>query len=111
MLRPENILVTLIVSDKYYDATKPKENHLFNMETIKYYTELHGYLLRVVNPEVMMKVTGSMNVKKQGGLVQSSKGILLRRKQVPVLMLLNVCLFLLCTLHHATELISCHCQR
>lgn len=77
-LKPENIHVVTLASPYYFQKGQPYE---FSLKTVEFYTKLHGYPYRVVNPIDVMKVHGHIRPDDPGGEIICAKSLVMLCKQ------------------------------
>ena len=79
-LCPNQVHIIIISSESHYNRTKGT-NFLFQKETIEYYAKVRGYIIRIVDPELVFK--RYPNIKPDClscGKVIASKSLLMKCK-------------------------------
>ena len=74
IIKPENVHVVSIASPVYF---REKQPYAFGLETVKFYTKLHGYPYHVVNPVDVLKVYGIIKPDAYGAEIICSKSLIM----------------------------------
>lgn len=77
ILTARNIFIVMYVSFEY------SSDHLFDVESVKMYSKLHGYNLKIVDPSVVFKEYGKLpsdSTNNAKGEIVSSKLLIIQCK-------------------------------
>lgn len=87
-LKPENIHVVTLASPHYF---QDDNSYSFSLQTVAFYTKLHGYPYHVVNPVDVMNVHGHIRPDDRGGEIICAKSLVMLCKSIALFVLLLTC--------------------